>query len=433
MRKADRLAVGILQTKMPKKKLLMILGAGSSVAQNLPSVDEIDCMMKNWAKAMVAGPKTVYTQSSAGSFITTRPAAGKPDYFKLAWENREGYYSSTPAFMEDVSRTNYERVLGDMHCLLNGFIEQPNGDPILHLLNRAIDPTVERDFDSVGFEIKTLCIQLAQYVRDKSVCFEKAKAGHIAFQNYCQLLAALAREFDLGVYTLNYDTVALTALPGFFTGFDPTLNPSPFQSHEVYQRRDWSFLYHLHGSVHHHTVPPGDRPSERKYPGEILWESDLKKCLYDRGSLRIATDHRRMVPTALVTGGWKLDQIQEDPFQTFYSTLPRHLSEADAILIGGYGFGDAHVNAILESVMLNPRITRPPVVVLGHTSVPRNLELSLIGNGIGWTEGGPNPQDTKFKVPVRYPNYLPNRILVWLGGFENAGTVLSDIFTWLGM
>ncbi len=60
-----------------------------------------------------------------------------------------------------------------MHSLLNGFIEPPLGDPIFHLVGKAIDAPVERDFSAVGNQIKCLCAKLAAYIRDLTTEFEK--------------------------------------------------------------------------------------------------------------------------------------------------------------------------------------------------------------------------------------------------------------------
>ena len=68
-------------------------------------------------------------------------------------------------------------------------------------------------------------------------------------------MTALRDIFDVGIYNLNYDAVALTAWPEAFTGFN---SAGDFDPITVHQRREWDFLYHLHGSVYH--TLPHDEP-----------------------------------------------------------------------------------------------------------------------------------------------------------------------------
>jgi SIR2-like domain len=420
-----------------KRKLLVILGSGSSSLSaagasdwTLPSVASIDREMKAWADELVTGSSRVYRPGA----IVHRLCAGKPNYFKITWENRERYFApfAGARATADLTQVNYERVLGDMHALMNGFIgdlNTPFGDPTLQGFAESVKsglPSGTHDFHEILYQIKFLCIRLAKHFREKSLAFEAISATHAPFQRYCALLDGLDADFELGIYNLNYDTVAMNARPRAFTGFDSRTNPSRFNARAVQERPNWDFIYHLHGSVHHSAEPLVLRPAWRRAsPAEIVWETDLARCDYDRNDLRTSTDYRRLVPTALVAGGWKLDQIQDEPFLTFYSVLPKHAHEADAILIGGYGFGDAHVNNVLASVMTNPNSRRPPVVVLGHTSIPTAMAQTLAGAGTTWLD---EKTHAGFKSST---NVLGNRVLFWQGGFENAAPELRSIVTWL--
>lgn len=51
----------------------------------------------------------------------------------------------------------------------------------------------------------------------------------------------------------------------------------------------------------------------------------------------------------MIAGRFKLDQLLIEPFHSLYSALISDVYEADAVLIGGYGFGDTHVNRALHS------------------------------------------------------------------------------------
>jgi hypothetical protein len=267
-------------------------------------------------------------------------------------------------------------------------------------------------------------MELADHVRQLSRGFEKGVESSEPFSSYRTLFNGLRDHFDLGVYSLNYDTVALTALPDFFTGFDTSMDVGRFAPAEIHRRYEhWGFLYHLHGSVHHSAIPMAQRPLNGRTLGGIVWMNDLSKCSDDRGDLRVATDQRRMVPTTLIAGNWKLDQIQEDPFQTFYSSLPRHAHEADVILIGGYGFGDAHINNVL-SAMLAARSRRPPVLVLGRDTKPSNLTRTLSVPGFRPVASG---GDREFETST--DSSAP--AVFWSGGVEGASVRLAEIIGWL--
>ena len=75
-----------------------------------------------------------------------------------------------------------------------------------------------------------------------------------------------------GVYNLNYDNVALTASPGAYVGFDEN---GQFDAAEVQARRDWDFIYHLHGCVHH--------TLQGVFANSMGWQKDLSG-VFDDGS-----------------------------------------------------------------------------------------------------------------------------------------------------
>ena len=86
----------------------------------------------------------------------------------------------------------------------------------------------------------------------------------------------LREEFDVGIYNLNYDTVAKNAWPEAFMGFDSLGNFDPLA---VAQRKEWGFMYHLHGSVHHSI----DRIPARPW---IVWKG--RPCKQVHGHWRTA-------------------------------------------------------------------------------------------------------------------------------------------------
>jgi hypothetical protein len=178
--------------------------------------------------------------------------------------------------------------------------------------------------DQLGYLLK----RLATYMRDRSRKLDKAGKQ---FVRYRELINALRPQFEIGVYNLNYDNVALSACPDLFTGFDSS---GRFDPADVHQRADWEFIYHMHGSVHHTLTGLS--------PNEIHWQQNLSATDFKDGdgghATERASDRKSLLRSTLIAGGFKLDQLLVEPFHSYYSTFTRHVYEADAILIAGYGF-----------------------------------------------------------------------------------------------
>jgi|GEM_PF-1238118 len=350
-------------TPHTKPKLLVILGAGSSVELGMPSVGGLAKSMKESASGW------------ASELAERFDDAPVPDYFDLVWKNREkAMKQQNGAGWKSALEPNYERCLGDLHALMNGTLPSLRWASHSRALCRMVGisgrgHTQKRAVSSeVNSLLKDLLRKLEKCFRERCVEFEceNGRQRSAEFECYCAFVAALRARFDLGVYNLNHDTVALTALGNIFTGFArPT---GCFEAAEVQSRREWEFLYHLHGSVHFSLGRAEKEDEHIPASYDICWLADLEDgpCGQHR-SVWLSTgssDNRDVVASTLVAGGWKLDQLQTEPFQTFYSTLPRHAHEADAILIAGYGFGDEHVNSVLKNVLQAREGHRPPVMVL---------------------------------------------------------------------
>lgn len=161
----------------------------------------------------------------------------------------------------------------------------------------------------------------------------------------------------MGIYNLNYDTAALVACQNAYVGFGKTGN---FEADVVHRRSRWDFVYHLHGSVHYSL--------RSRTGGPICWRQDLAdtESFFDslEGSASDKRSEGKSFPrTALIAGGFKLDQLLIEPFHSLHATFVRHLYAADAILIGGYGFGDVHINRALQNRLVVAH-EKPPVMVL---------------------------------------------------------------------
>ena len=166
--------------------------------------------------------------------------------------------------------------------------------------------------------------------------------------------------------------------------------------------------------------------------------------------LAFGADGKRFLPTSLIAGGWKLDQLQEEPFLTLYSSLPRHAYEADAIIIGGYGFSDHHINSVLSHAIRSKANgpARPPVLVLSHSTdrlpmakrsgpwtyamgqtlraAPQRFRTPQHRSIDQWSELPDSVRAGEFEQSLDVP------VAVWSDGFVSSARRLNDIVNWLG-
>jgi len=131
-----------------------------------------------------------------------------------------------------------------------------------------------------------------------------------------------------------------------------------------------------------------------------------------------------------------------EPFHSFQSVLVRHIYAADAILVGGYGFGDAHVNWALSNRLMSGQ-TRPPVMVLDQrppgalflvtdrwaTDICRTLHTngSCFEAISDITDRRPSGTASAGSFEIA----KAHRIALWNGGFTQAAQRIDEIVAWL--
>ena len=183
------------------------------------------------------------------------------------------YYSGGP---RSKPIPNFEKILGDMIAFSHWVTPAPYGDT---LRQAACGGTMPPNFTFKSAELSDapapyagtveimdqrtyLLIELARFFRSLCVKIQVSSESHRKYQALAQ---GLTGAFDVGVYNLNYDTLELLAWPNAFTGFN---DKGEFDAAALHQRREWAFVYHLHGSVH--------QSLDRPFGGErIIWRSDL--------------------------------------------------------------------------------------------------------------------------------------------------------------
>src|SRR5579859_1123336 len=223
---------------MEKKKLLVLLGAGSSIPWGMPSVTTIGEQMKAWSRV-----------------LAQRPTA--PDFFNLLWDTARSYRANSPFPDAGSVEPSFEQVLGYMIGLAGWETPSPRGNVLKRavidgaLPENWVVPMANPDMYKYGqqvvilHQLVKLLGELARYMRRSSRTIEPSSSS---FSRYRSVLSGLRDQFDVGVYNLNYDGMAVAAWPDAFNGFD---DAGKFTPRAIFQRKEWDFIYHLHGSVHH--------------------------------------------------------------------------------------------------------------------------------------------------------------------------------------
>ena len=120
-----------------KKKLLVILGAGSSLAQDMPSVAE------DRRSAVVGGPTIPSLNSSMRIWSREWSTHHQfPNYFEAVWNAIDQYYHSSTRTMNPAHQpqVNYERVLGEMLGLAHWMEPSPFGDAFRQIASANAAP-----------------------------------------------------------------------------------------------------------------------------------------------------------------------------------------------------------------------------------------------------------------------------------------------------
>lgn len=405
---------------MTKKRLLVILGAGSSIECGMPSVGEIDGLMRIWA-------------------ATLAQAERAPDYFDLVWQALKSHLDN--GGHAERSTPDFELALGELIGLMHWVRPPPVGSALRGLVAQGqmppeiLFPYPEKYGPSITLKMfaSSLLAHLAREMRGRC---SQLNNGNENIKRWGNLLASLRERFDVAIYNLNYDSVALTCWPDAATGFSADGRFDPAAFHE----RSWNGLMHLHGSVHFSL--------QENLGEEIVWRPDLLGKFVDCDEGRSAderSDGRDFPRTTLIAGGFKLDQLLVEPFNSYQSSLIRDAYSADAILLGGYGFTDTHVNRALKNAIVRRREARPPVLVLDWASDKidplsfRNDRWSYVLRDVLYAPG-PDYAPPGHAAPASIGELKErqscevssvHRTAIWYGGFLGAAESAGRLSEWL--
>lgn len=334
---------------MPKKKLLLIVGAGASVEFGMPSVSAVGGIINKAIQArypLMSAPTTNLYEHIEGA-ITRYWTQSVPSYLRRAPHFEDILYAifATAAAYPAGAYTSALGALITANKLpdVSFFSKQAQlvGSNTLHDLgNASVDAIIEQF---------------------RSACLTSQHTKVAEFAQLQTLVAALQADFEIAVVTLNYDDVMYRAFPGIETGFDPATGK--FDEHRILNRSEWPCMLHLHGSVHF-DMPLPTAPTDDLH--EICWQANLSAQFQQNASGRSSRKYAEGAdfPTSVIVAGYgKTSQILRRPFRTYYSELDRLVSDCDAALFAGYGFGDVHLNMAFETYRDR---RRRPIAVIGY-------------------------------------------------------------------
>jgi hypothetical protein len=101
------------EAAISKKRLLVILGAGSSIPLGIPSVGDLDRVMRVWNAEWAR-------------------SCSRPNYFEAAWNAVERYYNATGTGVHPVA--NFETVLGEALALAHWLAPAAYGNALRGLV-----------------------------------------------------------------------------------------------------------------------------------------------------------------------------------------------------------------------------------------------------------------------------------------------------------
>src|ERR1700761_6235211 len=134
---------------MAKKKLLMLIGAGTSLSLGMPSVAEIDTKMRQWSPQLALQPVAL-------------------DYFNALWASAVKYGARGQFVPPDGIQPNFEQILGHMMSLAHWEAPPPRGNPLrMAVLGADHLPADHLQKQIILHQMKKLFGLLARFMRER--------------------------------------------------------------------------------------------------------------------------------------------------------------------------------------------------------------------------------------------------------------------------
>lgn len=322
----------------PKKRILVLVGAGASVDFGIPHTRDLTEALE---REMEDDQYCVHV--------------GGVEAYRWVKAKLEEYYKAEPG------EAHFERVYHALHELAaiklhDGAVAKYR--PVLHPFLRS-EHTLTND--ALSTAAKTMLRAIYKIVSMSSAAPKRSLAPLTAFIEGLQLNAVPR------IYTTNYDDLFSQAFPRFFTGFTHKKDGySLFSPRDYWTKWESSGLFHLHGSVHF-GFPLGQPKRDPDVGiGDLAWYDNKEEAIkhaHGGGSGRSRLDGTQIETSAIITGLDKLGRLQQSPFLSYYGGLTREVNEADLIVVLGSGLGDLHLNSCILQARRGKSPT--PIVYVG--------------------------------------------------------------------
>lgn len=320
---------------LKRKRMLVISGAGASMALDIPSVTDINDLYEKHSLEYVSGVldkspihliKSLLNEhciKERQPLLMPKPLKEKSSkHFEANFESLQYALNIVSSVQPQIPFIDCsKRYLGDFF-------------PLYKLLSTnnslsSLDPNA-----LYGLQL-SLRYQVYKLFVDRMKSIDK----HPLYPAYKDLLKLIRRKSHLSIATLSYDDLLLKMLPNLNNGFDR--NNGPFKPDKLINDY-WGAYLHLHGSIHFR--------SARKKKLEWVKNPSAESFPINMGS-ELRTDEGIIVNTyPMIIGYSKPDAILCNPYRLYFSVLERQIFEADVIVIIGYGFGDFHLNRYLSEI-----------------------------------------------------------------------------------
>ena len=264
-----------------------------------------------------------------------------------------------------------------------------------------------------------------------------ASSGHIPF-----LAKLIARDTNLGrthLFTLNYDTLFEQALEElgiqYFDGFsgkasarfDPAVYGLdiyyPGDVAEGRVRRFDKFLqyYKLHGSLHWYVDGSGIYRAQHK---DLTFTNEYRACCNPSTKAKKlhSNEYNNIGLFGILPTSQKFMQTLDMPYAHLFRMFHVRLNQPQTfLLVLGYGFGDDHVNRIIETALMNPSLVM--LVVEPNSKSPIVKRIGRYQNlgqrAFVLTERIKDGQDCTYKIAT-FKDFAQNVMpdVQWLEDFK---------------
>ena len=327
----------------PKKRALILTGAGASIEFGAPSTTgltnsiEKEILADKWMQHCGGDQAWSEIRNTLSSYFSD--GAGGP---------------SSP------DTVNFEHIYHCAHELRSTF--KPGKGAAREFLP-VLFPFVDRRTALDAEALRQLVTRIAHFIfaEMSAVCERPSDLTLLT-----AFLETLRRDYTVRIYTTNYDDYLLEAAPDLYSGFDSRPHPGakPFDRRAFWSAFQRDCAFHLHGSVHLSFGLPHAPDADL---GALYWYDQRAEAL--RNSNHSGSDDRRMdgggtVRTVIITGLDKLSPLQRQPFSHYYASMARDAMEADIIFVIGNSLADLHLNTWLGQA--RRRDPPPPLVFVDY-------------------------------------------------------------------